>query len=126
NHEDGPEANRKWVEPLTPALTRTIDRVGGTYLHTSRPIPEAVPPDAMPAFLEGRFPVAEGKDTTDCTPHIIESIEQLGLDAIIPIGGDDTLAYAVRLHRQGVNVVTIPKTMDNDVHGTDYCLGFST
>jgi len=126
NAAAGEEANRQWVEPLSLAATRTIDRSGGTYLHTSRLIPESVPAAALPEFLKGRFPVEPGQPGVDCTPYILENIASLGLDAIVPIGGDDTLAYGVRLHREGVKVVAIPKTMDNDVHGTDYCLGFST
>ncbi len=123
---DGDDAvNRGWVDQLHPAQTRTIDRSGGTYLHTSRLIPDRVSARDLPEFLRvPGEPVTEQR--TDCTAHILRAINRLGLDAIVPIGGDDTLAYAVRLHREGVNVITIPKTMDNDVHGTDYCLGFST
>ncbi len=124
---DGDETeNGRWVDQLQPAQTRTIDRSGGTYLHTSRLIPDRVPAPQVPHFLRAAGEPLPAQDTTDCTAHILRAINHLGLDAIVPIGGDDTLAYAVRLHREGVNVVTIPKTMDNDVHGTDYCLGFST
>ena len=105
---------------------RTIDRYGGTHLHTSRTNPQRVRQSDMPAFLAERYPIPEGQKSTDCTPHVLSVIEHLGLDAIIAIGGDDTLSYALRLHREGVKVVGIPKTMDNDVHGTDYCIGFST
>lgn len=116
----------EWVEPLTVRQVRTIDRYGGTHLHTSRTNPARVRPMEMPEFLAERFPYPEGEATVDCTGHVLEAIDELGLDAIVAIGGDDTLSYAVRLHKEGVNVIAIPKTMDNDVHGTDYCIGFST
>ena len=102
---------------------RTIDRTGGTILHTSRTNPAKVRPDEEPDFLkQGR----EGDEHRDHTAHCLRTIEQLGIDALIPIGGDDTLSFALRLHDEGVPVVAVPKTMDNDVHGTDYCIGFST
>ena len=107
---------------------RTIDRSGGTILHTSRTNPGKVKPDALPAFLtsayKDREPAKDG--TIDCTPHVMRVLDHLGIDALVPIGGDDTLSYAARLHGEGVPVMSIPKTMDNDVHGTDYCIGFST
>ena len=117
---------RDWVGLLTSRDVRTIDRYGGTHLHTSRTNPQRVRPGDMPDFLTGAYPFPEGTTTVDCTPHVLRVIEHLGLDAIVPIGGDDTLSYAVRLHKEGVNIVAIPKTMDNDVYGTDYCIGFST
>jgi ATP-dependent phosphofructokinase / diphosphate-dependent phosphofructokinase len=92
--------------------TRTIDRTGGTFLHTSRTNPGNVRKD------DGQM--------VDCTPKVLNNIQRLGLDLLITIGGDDTLSYAERVSREGVPVVAIPKTMDNDVHGTDYCIGFST
>ncbi|MCB0166465.1 MAG: 6-phosphofructokinase [Anaerolineae bacterium] len=103
---------------------RTVDRTGGTFLHTSRINPGRVRVDDLPPFLRD----AEGtqKETRDCTDHILKNIEQLGLEALIPIGGDDTLNYAYRLHNEGIPIIAIPKTMDNDVYGTDYCIGFST
>jgi 6-phosphofructokinase 1 len=91
--------------------TRTIDRTGGTFLHSSRTNPGNVRRDG---------------EVTDCTPKVLKNIERLGLDLLIPIGGDDTLSYGERLSREGVPIIAIPKTMDNDVHGTDYCIGFST
>jgi 6-phosphofructokinase len=115
-----------WVLPLTKGTVRTIDRYGGTFLHTSRTNPGKVKPENVPTFLQSRFSAGETGDTVDCTPHVLEVIERLGIDVLIPIGGDDTLSYAVRLHREGFPVVGIPKTMDNDVNGTDYCIGFST
>jgi 6-phosphofructokinase 1 len=91
--------------------TRTIDRTGGTFLHSSRTNPGNVRRDG---------------EVKDCTPKVLNNIERLGLDLLIPIGGDDTLSYGERLSREGVPIIAIPKTMDNDVHGTDYCIGFST
>ncbi|HET6714070.1 MAG TPA: ATP-dependent 6-phosphofructokinase [Actinomycetota bacterium] len=108
---------------LDPGVVRTIDRSGGTFLHTSRTNPAKVKAADEPAFLaSGR--VDEGP--RDHTDHVLRVIERLGLDSLIPIGGDDTLSFALRLHQEGVPVIAIPKTMDNDVHGTDYCIGFST
>ncbi|MBW3562674.1 MAG: 6-phosphofructokinase [Actinobacteria bacterium] len=103
--------------------TRTIDRTGGTILHTSRTNPGRVRDQEVPDFLAGQ---AEGEGPHDFTEHALRVIEHLKLDALIPIGGDDTLSYGLRMHEEGVPVVAIPKTMDNDVHGTDYCIGFST
>ncbi|CAN5648616.1 MAG: 6-phosphofructokinase [Actinomycetota bacterium] len=108
---------------LNPAVVRTIDRSGGTALHTSRTNPGRVKAGDVPEFLRGRA-AAEGP--SDFTPHVLDVLAKLGIDALIPIGGDDTLSYALRMHEEGVPVVAIPKTMDNDVHGTDYCIGFST
>jgi len=116
----------EWVEALTPKAVRTIDRYGGTHLHTSRTNPQKVRQGDMPDFLAGRYQFPEGATTVDCTPHVLSVIQHLGIDAIVAIGGDDTLSYAVRLHREGVPTVAVPKTMDNDVFGTDYCIGFST
>jgi ATP-dependent phosphofructokinase / diphosphate-dependent phosphofructokinase len=108
---------------LNPAVVRTVDRTGGTFLHTSRTNPAKVGPRDEPAWLaHGRTDDAPRDHTT----HIVRAIERLGIDGLIPIGGDDTLSFALRLHDEGVPVVAIPKTMDNDVHGTDYCIGFST
>lgn len=120
-----PSSAQDWLEPLTSASVRTIDRYGGTHLHTSRTNPQKVREHDLPDFLEGRFELnAEGR--YDCTPHVLEVLEHLGVDALCPIGGDDTLSFAVRLHEEGFRIVGIPKTMDNDVFGTDYCIGFST
>jgi len=108
---------------LDPGVVRTIDRTGGTFLHTSRANPAKVKAVDEPAFLsQGRT----DDGPRDHTAHVLRVIDHLGLDALIPIGGDDTLSFALRLHQEGVPVVAIPKTMDNDVHGTDYCIGFST
>jgi 6-phosphofructokinase len=123
---DDPERIRESIEPLSVASVRTIDRYGGTHLHTSRTNPAKVKEAALPEFLKGAFEYRGEKKLADCTPHVLKVLEHLGIDALIPIGGDDTLSYGVRLHQEGVRVVAIPKTMDNDVFGTDYCIGFST
>lgn len=123
---DNPESQKDWVEPLTKNDVRTIDRYGGTHLHTSRTNPAKVRANMMPSFLEGKFEYKGERKQADCTSHVLRVLEQLGIDTLIPIGGDDTLSYAVRMHQEGVRVIAIPKTMDNDVFGTDYCIGFST
>lgn len=125
NPED-PMTRQELILPLAKAVVRTIDRTGGTFLHTSRINPGKVRPKDMPAFLKEKFEVKGSTDPVDCTSHILRAIEHLKLDGLIAIGGDDTLSYAVRLHRENVPIVCIPKTMDNDVYGTDYCIGFST
>ena len=120
---DDPSSVAANVVDLDPNAVRTIDRTGGTVLHTSRTNPAKVRAADEPAFL------ASGRTDDgprDHTAHVLRAIERLGIDALIPIGGDDTLSFALRLHDEGVPVVAIPKTMDNDVHGTDYCIGFST
>ena len=111
------------VTPLDPGSVRTIDRSGGTVLHTSRTNPGAVRTREVPAFLADGV---EGDGPHDLTAYVLRVVERLGIDTLVPIGGDDTLSYALRLHDEGVPVIAIPKTMDNDVHGTDYCIGFST
>jgi 6-phosphofructokinase len=118
-----PETAEEWFQHLDARTVRTIDRYGGTVLHTSRTNPARVRPQDIPPFLADR---ADGEGPFDFTDHALRVIEDQKLDVIIPIGGDDTLSYALRLHDEGVPVVAIPKTMDNDVHGTDYCIGFST
>jgi len=110
------------VISMDKGMVRTIDRSGGTILHTSRNKPSALKKSEMPAFLDAH-PTAE---KTDVTPHVLKNLEHLGIDLLIPIGGDDTLSYGERLHEEGFPVIAIPKTMDNDVFGTDYCIGFST
>ena len=113
--------------PLNKLNTRTIDRSGGTFLHTSRTNPGKVKTDDIPAFLKTPEHEKLGKDyKVDFTPHVLKVIEHLGIDVMITIGGDDTQSYGVRIHKEGVPVIAIPKTMDNDVFGTDYCIGFST
>ncbi|MEM7287230.1 MAG: 6-phosphofructokinase [Actinomycetota bacterium] len=104
-------------------IVRTIDRSGGTTLHTSRTNPGRVAGEDVPDFLRDRV---DGDGPHDLTEHVLEVLDALGIDALLPIGGDDTLSYGLRMHEEGVPVIAIPKTMDNDVHGTDYCIGFST
>ncbi len=118
---DDPDTVAEHMVPLDPAWVRTIDRSGGTVLHSSRTHPGKVKADAVPDYLE-----AEGEAPYDFTPHAMRVLESQGIDVLIPIGGDDTLSYGLRLHEEGIPVIAIPKTMDNDVHGTDYCIGFST
>lgn len=120
---DDPEGSAGNLQPLDTRNTRTIDRTGGTFLHTSRVDPSAARPRDLPPFLAHRAP-AEG--TADCTDHILRVVDHLKLDALIALGGDGTLSFAERLSREGVPMLAIPKTMDNDVYGTDYCIGFST
>ncbi len=125
------ESREHYVLPLTRDNTRTIDRYGGTVLHSSRTNPSKMP--ELPGFLKDTgFPKTEvtrgGKTSTvfDLTKHVLANIQALGLDSLIAIGGDDTLSYAAKLHAQGMKVIAVPKTMDNDVHNTEYCIGFST
>jgi 6-phosphofructokinase 1 len=122
---DSNEDQSEWVLPLTKASVRTIDRFGGTFLHSSRTNPGKVRSADIPGFL-GPGSSDDGDSRVDCTPHVLNVIQHLGIGVLAAIGGDDTLSYAVRLHHEGIPVVGIPKTMDNDVYGTDYCIGFST
>ena len=121
---DDPESCPLCFHELTDPEVRTIDRSGGTYLHTSRTNPSAVRKKDAPDFLKARY--KDQEDVKDFTSDILKILEHLKIDAIIPIGGDDTLSFGERLHQQGFPVIAIPKTMDNDVFGTDYCIGFST
>jgi 6-phosphofructokinase 1 len=117
-----------YIRTLEKADVRTVDRTGGTFLHTSRTNPQCVPPNKIPDFLKtskwGKK--IDDNGSMDYTDYVLKVIDHLGLDVVVPIGGDDTLSFGVRLHKEGVPVVAIPKTMDNDVFGTDYCIGFST
>jgi ATP-dependent phosphofructokinase / diphosphate-dependent phosphofructokinase len=122
---DDPKTLEQNLTILNKNTTRTIDRTGGTILHTSRTNPGKVSIKNIPDFLiNGINPGSE--KTVDLTHHILSVLQHLKMDALIAIGGDDTLSYAVCIHEQGFPVVAIPKTMDNDVFGTDYCIGFST
>ena len=121
---DGSDTNFNCLQELTPKHVRTIDRTGGTYLHTSRTNPSAAKKKDVPDFLKRQF--KDGEDVKDFTASVLNNLERLNIDAVIPIGGDDTLSFAERLHQEGVSIIAIPKTMDNDVFGTDYCIGFST
>jgi 6-phosphofructokinase 1 len=120
---DDPESAEEWFQPLTSSTVRTIDRTGGTFLHTSRTNPSRVRADEVPAHLADD---ASGEGPFDFTSYALRVVDALGIDILVPIGGDDTLSHALRMHDEGVPVIAIPKTMDNDVHGTDYCIGFST
>lgn len=123
---DDPKTYDLNLIPLTKSKTRTIDRTGGTVLHTSRTNPGKVRFKEMPEFLFDKNKQYEKEKVIDFTPHVLSVLKHLNIEALITIGGDDTLSYAVRLHKEGFPVVAIPKTMDNDVFGTDYCIGFST
>ena len=123
-----PASRARYVLPLNRQNTRTIDRTGGTYLHTSRTSPSRM--HALPPALAGQdFPTAGSPSTGityDVTKAVQRNIESLALDYLVAIGGDDTLGYAAELARRGMPVIAVPKTMDNDVRGTEYCIGFST
>ncbi len=126
-----PESKATYVLPLDRVNTRTIDRTGGTFLHSSRTNPAKM--KKVPSFLNaGDYPKSEftkkGITSTvfDITRSVLQNLEKLGIEYLIAIGGDDTLSYAERLHKEGVKVIAIPKTMDNDVRNTEYCIGFST
>ena len=124
---DEPSTHDAYIMELDFYNTRTIDRTGGTFLHTSRTNPQKVRVKDTPEFLINS-PAGEKIDDniTDFTQHILNVLDHLSIDALISIGGDDTLSFSARLHQEGFPVVGIPKTMDNDVFGTDYCIGFST
>ncbi len=107
---------------LTEDVVNRAGRTGGTFLHSSRTRPSHVPKKHLPGHLKDKYT----DEVNDLTPEVLKNLDFLGLDYLIPIGGDDTLSYSVRLFQEGVKVVAIPKTMDNDVPGTDYCIGFST
>ena len=119
------DASQFHLMRLDPDNVRIINRVGGTILHTSRTSPDRFPATDLPAFLKDEALLAvDGK--VDCTPHLLKVFEVLQIDALVAIGGDGTLNYAARLQREGMPTMMVPKTMDNDVFGTDYCIGFST
>ncbi len=114
--------NRLNYTELTEDIVNKAGRTGGTFLHTSRTRPSHVPARHVPEHLKEEY----NAEINDLTPEVLKNIGFLGIDFLIPIGGDDTLSYGVRMYQEGVKVVAIPKTMDNDVPGTDYCIGFST
>jgi 6-phosphofructokinase len=120
---DDPATKKHYIMPLDRANTRTIDRFGGTMLHSSRTNPTKM--KALPPFLSPKN-FTEKNGRWDLTPHVLKNLEWLKLDYLIAIGGDDTLSYASLLDQRGVKVIAIPKTMDNDVRNTEYCIGFST
>lgn len=107
---------------LTEEVVNKAGRTGGTFIHTSRTNPSKIKKMDLPDHLQSNY----SNEKNDLTPEVLKNLDFLGIDTLIPIGGDDTLSYGVRLYKEGVKVVAIPKTMDNDVPGTDYCIGFST
>ena len=126
---DDAESRRRYVMPLDRENTRTIDRRGGTVLHSSRTNPAKI--TKLPDHLSGKdFPLSQGKggatNTWDLSKQVMANLSALNIDHLIAIGGDDTLSYAAKLNELGVKIIAIPKTMDNDVHNTEYCIGFST
>ena len=114
--------NSEHVQELNAAEVNRAARTGGTFLHTSRTRPSHLPSSAVPAHMSHKY----HDKTNDVTPEVLKNLDFMGIDILVPIGGDDTLSYGHHLHHQNVPVVAIPKTMDNDVPGTDYCIGFST
>ncbi|MCE7859395.1 MAG: ATP-dependent 6-phosphofructokinase [Chloroflexi bacterium CFX2] len=114
--------NSKNFQYLTEEIVNRAGRTGGTFLHTSRTNPSSMRRSNVPSHLADKF----SAEKNDLTPEVLKNLEFLGVDYLIPIGGDDTLSYGVRMYKEGVKVIAIPKTMDNDVPGTDYCIGFST
>ncbi len=124
----GPEPDPEYVRPLDRINTRTIDRTGGTTLHSSRTNPKKMQTKALPSVVPAdRLPSLQtGEDLYDFTPVVLENLDRLGIRTLISIGGDDTLSYSKVLADAGVQIIAIPKTMDNDVKGTEYCIGFST
>ncbi|MEL7627250.1 MAG: 6-phosphofructokinase [Anaerolineaceae bacterium] len=126
---DDQATHDQYIIDLNPTIVRRVDRSGGTFLHTSRTNPAKVRPDDAPEFLRKSnygTVIDPETGTKDYTDYILKVIDHLNLDSLITIGGDDTLSFSSRLHKEGIKVVAIPKTMDNDVLGTDYCIGFST
>ncbi|HEY2982474.1 MAG TPA: 6-phosphofructokinase [Anaerolineales bacterium] len=114
--------NSNNFQVLTEEIVNKAGRTGGTFLHTSRTNPSRIKQDRLPESLWDKYK----EDVNDVTPEVLKTLDFLGIDTLIPIGGDDTLSYAVRMYQEGMKIVAIPKTMDNDVPGTDYCVGFST
>ncbi len=124
---DDETSAQQFILRLDRNAVRTVDRTGGTFLHTSRTNPANVKAKDVPEFLKHTTVFASGlADRYDFTQHVLSVLHFLGIEALITIGGDDTLSYSLRLHNEGFPIVAIPKTMDNDVRGTDYCIGFST
>ncbi|MBN2666067.1 MAG: 6-phosphofructokinase [Bacteroidales bacterium] len=119
---DNKADNSNCYQVLTDDIVNKAGRTGGTFLHTSRTRPSHMSKISVPDHLQSSY----SAEMNDLTPEVIKNLEWLGVDYLIPIGGDDTLSYGVHLYKKGVKVVAIPKTMDNDVPGTDYCIGFST
>ncbi len=123
---ENPAPQENCVIPLDKLTVRTIDRTGGTFIHTSRTNPSRTRYCDAPDFLRTHQEDSSEESIQDYTPHILQALAHLEIDVLIPIGGEDTLGYAARIHHEGFPIISIPKTMDNDVFGTDYCIGFST
>jgi len=125
---DDPETQRKYTMALDRKIVRRVDRTGGTFLHTSRTNPQSVRPKDIPEFLAKSSLGKQVKEdgSMDYTDHVMKALDHLKIDSLVTIGGDDTLSYSARLSKDGFPLVAIPKTMDNDVNGTEYCIGFST
>ncbi len=121
-HRDKQADNSQCYVELTEEIVNKAGRTGGTFLHTSRSIPSRVAKNEVPDHYKDKY----NGDINDLTPEVIKNLDYLGVDYLVPIGGDETLSYAVKLYAEGIRVIAIPKTMDNDVSGTDYCIGFST
>ena len=123
-----PSTHDRYIQDLDYENVRKIDRTGGTFLHTSRTNPQRVQKDMIPDFLVNSTYGKKIDDvgTTDYTDYVLKVLSDIGIDSLISIGGDDTLSFSARLHKEGFSVIGIPKTMDNDVYGTEYCIGFST
>jgi 6-phosphofructokinase len=126
---DDPGSRRRYIMPLDRENTRIIDRRGGTVLHSSRTNPAKI--TKLPEHLAGKdFPLSQGKggatNTWDLSKQVVANLSALDIGHLIAIGGDDTLSYAAKLNELGIKVIAVPKTMDNDVHNTEYCIGFST
>jgi 6-phosphofructokinase len=121
---DDAETAASCILPLTAEVVRTIDRSGGTFLHSSRINPAQTPTAELPEALKSAY-ASEGP-FVDVTSHLLRSLSHLKIDALVPIGGPETLEYGLRMHAEGVPLIGVPQTMDNDVFGTDYCIGFST
>jgi 6-phosphofructokinase 1 len=128
HHSPSGELDPAYVRPLDRSNTRAIDRTGGTWLHTSRTNPRRMRAERLPGHLSptDMASMETGEGTYDLTPVVLKNIERLGIDYLVPIGGDDTLSFATALADNHVSLIAIPKTMDNDVQGTEYCIGFST
>lgn len=120
--QDEKADNSLYYQELTEEIVNRVGRTGGTFLHTSRTRPSHIPYPRVPSHLKDKYT----QERNDLTPEVLKNLEYLDIDYLIPIGGDDTLSYAGHLHKEGIKLVGIPKTMDNDVPGTDYCIGFST
>ncbi|MDA8125243.1 MAG: ATP-dependent 6-phosphofructokinase [Deltaproteobacteria bacterium] len=119
---DKKQAQEESFQRLTEESVNKAGRTGGTFLHTSRTLPSRIPKADVPDHLQGEY----REECNDLTPEVLKNLDFIGVDTLVAIGGDDTLSYGVQLAKQGVRVIAIPKTMDNDVPGTDYCIGFST